>query len=129
MTTSKEGSIEAVVETAVRAQVSQMIVQGLEGVDGLVARIIAGALQEKVRDQNTYKDIPFIQLLAQRVVREAAHEALQSWVEDNKPTIRAEVERQLVANKKAVAQQLVLSLAGAVDAGYRLDVSFTAESR
>lgn len=121
---SGNGNIEDVVEAAVRAQVAQMITQSLEGVDGLTARIVAGAMQAKVKDGSTYREIPFIQKLAADAVRDAAREAMAAWIQDNRAEIQAEVERMLKAQRRSIAESLVTSLASAAGSAYRLSVVF-----
>lgn len=113
-----DGSIEKVVEDAVRAQVQQMIVGSLEGVDGLTARIVAGALQAKVKDSQGYREVAFIEKLCGDVVRTAAQAAAQEWIEENKPALVAEVKRQLMAQRAGVAQALVESLARSAGSAY-----------
>lgn len=111
-----DGSIEKVVEDAVRAQVQTMIVSSLEGVDGLTARIVAGALQVKVKDG--YREVAFIEKLCAGVVQSAAQEAAQEWIAENRPALVAEVKRQLTAQKAGVAQALVESLGKAAGSAY-----------
>ena len=111
-----DGSIEKVVEDAVRAQVQQMIVTSLESVDGLTARIVAGALQAKVKDG--YREVPFIEKLSADAVREAAQVAAREWIDESRPALVAEVKRQLTAQKANVAQALVDSLAKAAGSAY-----------
>lgn len=111
-----DGSIEKVVEDAVRAQVQQMIVTSLESVDGLTARIVAGALQAKVKDN--YREVAFIEKLCATVVQSAAQEAAQEWIEESRPALVAEVKRQLTAQKAGVAQALVESLGKAAGSAY-----------
>lgn len=119
---TQEGSIEKVVESAVRAQVQKMMVESLEGVDGLVGRLIAGAMQVKVKDGVTYREIPFIERLCRDAVQEAAQEAMKAWIEENKPALRAEVERQLTAQKKTLAESMVASFGAAAGDQYRIRV-------
>lgn len=57
MSTAKDGSIEKVVEAAVQAQVQKMIVESLEGVEGLVGRLVAAAMQLQ-RDPLHPKAVP-----------------------------------------------------------------------
>jgi hypothetical protein len=120
-----EGSIEKVVEDAVRAQVQQMIVTSLESVDGLTARIVAGALQAKVKDAATYREIPFIEKLCADAVREAAQQAAREWIEENRPSLVTEVKRQLSSQKADVAQSLVESLAKAAGSAYSFRLSIS----
>lgn len=119
-----EGSIEKVVESAVRAQVSQMVVQSLEGVDGLTARIVAGALQSPVRDQRSYRDIPFIEKLAKDAITQAAQEAITAWIDENRDALRKEVARQLTANKDNIAASMIQSFTEAASSIYRMSVVF-----
>jgi hypothetical protein len=114
------GSIENVVEAAVQAQVQKMIVESLEGVDGMVGRLVAGAMQAPVKDN--YREIPFIQKLCRETVQTAATTAMKGWMEKNGPALQAEVERQLTAQKKDVASALVLSLAKAAGNVYQFKV-------
>lgn len=116
----QEGSIEKVVEDAVRAQVQQMIVASLDSVDGLTARIVAGALQAKVKDG--YREVAFIDKLCREAVHDAAQQAAREWIEEHRPALVAEVKRQLAAQKATVAQALVESLATAAGRAYSFKV-------
>lgn len=116
------GSIEKVVEAAVQAQVQKMIVESLEGVDGLVGRLVAGAMQAPTKDPGTYREIPFIQKLCRDTVQSAATSAMKAWMSEHNDALRVEVERQLVAQKKDIASALVLSLAEAAGSAYRFKV-------
>lgn len=122
MSTAKDGSIEKVVEAAVQAQVQKMIVESLEGVEGLVGRLVAAAMQQNVKDGSSYREIPFIQKLCRDTVQTAATEAMKAWMADHHDALRAEVERQLTAQKKEIASALVLSLAKAAGSAYSFKV-------
>ncbi len=122
MTAPANGSIEHVVEAAVQAQVQKMIVESLEGVDGMVGRLVAGALQTPVKDPSGYREIPFIQKLCRETVQTATTNAMRAWMADHEDALRAEVERQLTAQKKEIATALVLSLAKSAASAYSFKV-------
>lgn len=115
-----DGTIEKVVEDAVRAQVQQMIVTSLESVDGLTSRIVAGALQAKVK--SGYREVSFIEKLCTETVQATAQQAATEWIEENRSALVAEVKRQLSAQKAGVAQALVESLAKAAGSSYSFKV-------
>lgn len=121
----KEGTMEEVIEAAVRAQVATMVTASLEGIDGLTAKLVAGALQAPVKDGDRYssKEISFIEKLARDTIREATQEAMKTWVEENRGLLEAEVARQLSAQRKGIATTLVNSLAEGADKAYRFRVS------
>lgn len=52
----------------------------------------------------------------------AATEAMKAWMADHHDALRAEVERQLTAQKKEIASALVLSLAKAAGSAYSFKV-------
>jgi len=118
--TAVPGSIEKVVEDAVRAQVQQMIVTSLESVDGLTARIVAGAMQAKVKDG--YHETVFIEKICREAVQEAAQTAVKEWIVEQRPMLMAEIKRQLSAQKAGVAQALVESLAKSAANAYTFKV-------
>ena len=117
----KEGSIEKVVEAAVQAQVQKMIVESLEGVDGLVGRLVAGAMQVNVKDG--YREIPFIQKLCRDAVHQAASDAMKAWLTEHAADIQREVERQFTLQKKELAASLVGNLVEAAGSAYRFRVT------
>jgi histidine ammonia-lyase len=103
-------NIDKIVEEAVTQRTHAAIVQSLEGdMHGLVSKIVDTVLHTKVRDGNTYRDIPFIQMVARDAIQEVAKEAVAEWAQKARPKIQAELERQLSTSKthRLIATQLV----------------------
>lgn len=118
----KEGTIEAVVESAVKAHVQKMIVESFESIDGLVGRIVAGAMQAKVKDGSSYRELPFIEKLCKDAIQDAAQTGVRDWIEENRPALMAEVKRQVTAQKGDIAASMVEAFIKGVSSTYSFKV-------
>lgn len=120
--TATENNIETIVAEAVKAKVQIMVMDALGDADTMVRAIVHEALTMKV-DRN-YRSVPMINKIVQDAVVGEAQKSMQEWIEEQRPAIRAELKRRLVADKTSIAEALIDSLAKTAASPYRMRVHF-----
>lgn len=110
---------EGVVKPIIEAQV----VAALQGHERLITEMVAFILNQKVRDQNSYKDYPFLEYTCRKVIAEAVDAAVRRWISDQRESIEKEVEAQLRRQIKGIAATLVKAMADNASQKWQLGVS------
>jgi hypothetical protein len=110
---------EGVVKPIIEAQV----IAALQGQERLITEMVRMVLTQTVRDQQTYKDYPFIEWVCRAQLREAIEAAVRGWISGQKESIEAEVARGLQLQRKGIAQKLVGSLSDAATSKWQLSIS------
>lgn len=98
---------EGVVKPIIEAQV----VAALQGQERLITEMVKLVLTQNVRDQGSYKDYPFIELVCRNLIKEAVEAAVRRWITDQSEAIQKEVERQLRGQVRGIASMLVKAVA------------------
>ena len=95
-----------------REAIAGKLVEALTGADDVVGKIVVAAMSQKVSQHGTHSDYdyenktPFIEWMAQDLIRGAALEALRTKVEAMKPVIVAAIEKQIKKDTKSIAKAL-----------------------
>lgn len=120
-----DNTIESTIAEAVKAKVQIMVVEALGDPAALVRNLVAEALTLKVKDREyPYKEEPVIHRLVRKAITAEAQTAMQEWIDEQRPAIKAELKRRLVADKASVADALINSLTGVASRSYGLHVVF-----
>lgn len=118
-----------------REAIAANLTKALVGNDDAIVKIVASAMERKVESNgqpSTYASsygIPYVQWLAEQLIREATKQALQERVEKLKPAIQAQVEKQLAKNVKAISASLTEAFIKQATAGYGVEIHLTAQMR
>jgi hypothetical protein len=112
---------EGVVKPIIEAQV----VAALQGQERLITDMVRFVLQQNVRDQNTYKDYPFLEYTCRSLIRQAVESAVRRWVADQSTLIEQEVQKQLRTQVRGIASTLVKSIADEASSKWRISVGVT----
>ena len=122
-----EQSIDATIQAAVNARVEAEVMRALSG-DEVVGRYVAAALSQKVEvkraDYRTEK-VSFLTVTLEKAIQAATQDAVQTIIEEELPTIEAEVRKALRRNVVGIAEALTQSLADAADKTYGVKVDMT----
>lgn len=109
---------EGVLKPIIQAQV----VAALQGQGRLIEEMVAFVLKQKVRDQKSYQDIPFVESVARTLISEAVEAAVREWVVSYRPEIQKQVDRQMRAQVRGIAAQLVAAVAAGAASKWQLRV-------
>lgn len=86
----------------IEAKVQAAIIEALGDERSLVERVVAEALTRKIEPERySSKKVPWIEHVCQKVIREAAEQAIQEWAASHKEVIAAEFLKQLQSKKVA----------------------------
>ena len=118
-----------------REAIAAKLTNALVGADDAITKIVATAMMMKVDDRgnvNNYSyenKTPYVEWLAQNLIRGAAMQALQARVETLRPAIEGLIEKQLSKNAKTIAITLSDNFIKQAKAGYGVVVNLTATIR
>lgn len=116
---------EGVLGPIIQAQV----VAALNEQGALVEELVATVLKMKVRDQQSYRDMPFLEMLCRNAIQNAVEAAVKTWIQEQAPVIEKEVDKALRSNKAAFAKSLVRAAVDATKQHWRLKVDLSFEDR
>ena len=122
---------EKIVEPIIRDQIAAAVVSQLGDVEELVKTMVNLALEQKVgRDGKPSKyssdnKHTFIEAVAGNAIREAATEAIQAVVNDQKKNIQAAIEAELKRAPKKTAAAIVSAFVEGACKPYKVQADFT----
>ena len=116
-----------------REAIAGKLIEALVGADAAIAGIVAKAMTTKVNEHGAVgsygNNTPFVEWLAQDLIRAAAKDVLAKKVEAMRPVIAAQIEAQLKRNVKSIAMSLTDAFAKQASAGYGVIINLTAKMR
>ena len=118
-----------------REAIAAKLTESLIGADEAIVGIVAAALTQKVSHHGTVSNyssenkIPYVEWLAQDLIKAAAKQALIEKVEALRPALASQIEKQLSKNTKSIAVSLTDTFIKQAVAGYGLTINLTAEMR
>jgi len=95
-----------------REAIALKLTEALVGADDIIQKIVVSAMTHKVDDKGqtsqyaSYNTTPFVEWLAQDLIRKATLEVLAKRVESMRPMIEKAVEAELKRSTKAAAKAL-----------------------
>lgn len=111
-------------QSIIREVVQAQVVAALGKSEQLIAGVVAEALESKRRD--AYSNSPSI--FAEQtsaMIREVAIDAFKGWLAENKEKVRAELRKQLTAQKGKVITSIVDQFTGQIsNISARIDLTF-----
>jgi len=110
---------EGVVKPIIEAQV----IAALQGQERLITEMVRFVLNQKVRQQGTYTDYPFLELTCREIIHQAVEAAVRRWVADQQALIEKEVEAQLRRQVRGIATALVKAVSAGATEKWRLTVA------
>ena len=110
---------EGVVKPIIEAQV----IAALQGQERLITEMVRFVLNQKVRQQGTYTDYPFLELTCREIIQQAVEAAVRRWVADQQALIEKEVEAQLRRQVRGIATALVKAVSAGATEKWRLTVA------
>ncbi len=118
-----------------REAIAANLTKALVGADATIVQIVVAAMERKVESNGNPSSyaysygVPYVQWLAEDLVRGATKAALQERVDKLRPAIQAQVERQLAKSAKSIAVALTESFIKSATNGYGVNINLTAEFR
>lgn len=118
-----------------REAIAAKLTQALVGEDATIIKIVAAAMERKVESNGSASSysasygIPYVQWMAEQLIRDATKAALAERIERLRPALQAQIERQLTKNVKSIAASLTDAFAKQASAGYGVVINLTAEMR
>ena len=107
-----------------REAIATRLTEAFLGHEDLIRKIVVAAMERKVNDrgevpQRSYEEkLPFVEWLAEDMLRKATIEVLRAKIDSLRPIIEKEVEAALKRGAKASAKVLAESLARQAASGY-----------
>jgi hypothetical protein len=119
-----KGDVERIIQETIRTQVALALTNNGPG---LIESIVTQTLMER-RDYNdrpssSDRDPTMLQKVVSVEVRKATIEAVQAWVESNRPAFAAAVEKCLKAQTKKIAESMVEAFVGCAKDQYRMSIA------
>lgn len=116
----------------VNAKISTAIASEMGNKDVIIQRIVDAVLSHRVNSDgsidkyNSSSSVPYIEWLSHETIREAAQNALKSWIEQNKETIEKHLKEQLKRRQSEFAKIFMDGLIENLKSSYYFicDVSF-----
>ena len=115
------------IEPVIAAKVQTAIVEALGDKRGVIERMVAEALQAKVKNsQYGYDTVPWIDRVCKDLIQESAKVAIRKWADEQQEKIVAEFVRQLSTKgtARSVVKAMTTGLAEAVACKWRFSVDF-----
>jgi hypothetical protein len=110
-----------VIEPIVHKQIQIGIVEALGEPEKLIEEIVSRALNQKVTKEGTVdrehwynNKFDFIETVSKNAIQKAAREAIEEWVEENKPRITEQVKKALAKKQGQFARALVDGMVNAI---------------
>lgn len=122
---------KSIVEPIVSAQVAAAVASQLGDPEKLITGLVNAALTRKVNSHgkvsqyNSENKHAFLEVLAGQVIREAARQAIEKIVAEQRPLIQTAVEEHLRRQPKKTAAAIVSAFAEGAGNRYRTAVHFT----
>jgi F0F1-type ATP synthase membrane subunit b/b' len=126
----------SLIEGIIKAEVVAAIGKALGSRDEMIQSVVAGALAIKVNgegkpDSYAYRNSKtYLEWFVEKTIRESAGEAIQEYMNEIKPKMRAELVRQLKKSQSidSIASALVLGLERSIESEYYMNVSVNLHS-
>lgn len=119
------------VEPIIRNEIAAAVIAQLGDPSVLLQRMVGLALRQKVSSNGTVSQYSsdnkhdFVEALAGNAIREAAREAIEFIVAEQKPKIQAAIEDELRKSPKKTAAAIVAAFIEGPQNPYRINASFT----
>lgn len=116
-----------------REAIAAKLTESLIGADAAIQGIIADALTRKVDGRGQVSQyssdnkIPYVEWLAQDLIRKAALDAVQAKVELLRPALAKQIESQLSKNVKSIATTLTDTFIKRAQEGHGVTMNLTAQ--
>ena len=122
---------QEVVQPIIEAKIHAAVCEALSGSQQIVSDVVTRVLNTTVNSDgkpSTYRsDIPYIQWLCTKAIRNAATEAVRRYVDSANERLVVEIEKAMQKRSKAFAVNLVQSLIESTKSSWRLKVDVAAE--
>lgn len=121
---------QEMIEPIVRDHIAAAIVSQIGDPEDLIRRMVNLALSAKVASDgkvskySSDNKFDFIEALCGKAIREAATEAIQRIVEEQKPAIEAAIVKQLQSRPKQTAAAIVAGFVESASSKYRISATF-----
>lgn len=118
-----------------REAIAAKLTESLIGADTAIQGIVAAALTSKVDSRgmtsqySSDNKIPFVEWLAQDLIRKATLQAVQAKVDALQPAIAKAIEAQLAKNVKSIASSLTEAFIRQAKAGHGVVMNLSCEMR
>jgi len=118
-----------------RQAIAERLTESLVGADDAIRKIVVAAMQVKVGSDGkvgtyaSHNDTPYVEWLAQDLVRQATRAVLARKVEALRPAIERAVEDALKSSLKAAAKALTEAFIASARNSYTVDVGVTFKER
>jgi len=118
-----------------REAIAAKLTESLIGADTAIQGIVAAALTRKVDSRgevdrySSNNSIPFVEWLAQDLIRKATLDAVQAKVDALRPAIAKQIEAQLSKNVKSIAVSLTDEFARRAKDGYGVTMHLNCEMK
>lgn len=121
-------------EGLAREAIATKLTEALIGNDTAITALVANGLAQKVDSRGVVSarygsdnKTPFVEWLAQDMVRKVTKEVLAEKMEEFKPALRKSVEAALKRSNTKIARALVDGWAAEASGGYRVKIGFDFE--
>lgn len=114
------------IEKLVLKQVRVAVVEALSGKsDYIVERIVDEALKKPAKDRyGCSRGKTIVEQMTDDTVREAATEAANEWLKEQKPKIKALIARKLGAKTKGLVASVAEQMTASFETGFKAKVWF-----
>lgn len=120
-------------EGMAREAIAAKLTEAMIGADDQIIKIVAAAIATKVNergavDQYSYNNkTPYVEWLAQDLIRTATKDVLQKRVDALRPALESQVEKAISKNTKSIAASLTDAFIRQAANGYGVTINLTAE--
>lgn len=113
---------------AIAVKISEAMIGEAEAIQKIVVAAMAAKVNNKGHvSQYSYENkIPYVEWLAQDLIRGATKQVLQTKVEQLRPVLERLIEKQLAKNAKSIATSLTETFIRSAKAGYGININLTA---
>lgn len=109
------------------------LTESMLGSEEIISKVVFSALEQKVNDQgkvDQYQSsnrIPFVEWVAQDLIREATKSVIKDRVDKLRPLLEKQIEKELSKNVKSIATSLSEHFIKQAQSGYGVTVNMTAQ--
>lgn len=116
-----------------REAIAAKLTESMIGAEDMISKIVVTALTQKVNERGavdqyqSYNKIPFVEWVAQDLIREATKSVIKNRVEKLRPVLEKQIEKELTKNTKSIAISLTEAFMKHAANGYGIVINMNAQ--
>lgn len=125
--------VKPIIDAKIQAAIVGALGDGADLIKGAVAKALEYKVDRdgKISSYSGDNKYPYLEVIAERLIREATRKALEMWIAENQPKIEAELKKALAKSGSKLAAAFANGLLESVKSScsHRVEVTFESPDR